>query len=73
MHARDWIGSLIARSALHRKLKIFLVELAMGWATKKHSVALSPNWKLPKMRYKGDKVVSQHLRLDRKPVSFSIF
>ncbi|CAL8472031.1 g11573 [Coccomyxa elongata] len=59
---------VLKQAQTFRKLKIFLVELAMGWATKKHSVALSPNWKLPKMRYKGDKVVSQRLRLDRKPL-----
>ncbi|BDA47531.1 probable PIH1 domain-containing protein 1 at N-terminal half [Coccomyxa sp. Obi] len=61
-------NDVLKQAQTFRKLKIFLVELAMGWATKKHSVALSPNWKLPKLRYKGDKVVSQRLRLDRKPL-----
>lgn len=51
-----------------RKLKVFLVELAMGWASRKHSMALDPNWKLPKLRYKGAEVLPQCLRLDRKPV-----
>jgi len=51
-----------------RKLKVFLVELAMGWACRKHSIALDPNWKLPKLRYKGAQVLPQRLRLDRKPV-----
>ena len=69
---RDVLMSVCAAHAIIRKLKIFLVELAMGWASQKHSVALDPNWKLPKTRYKGDKVLPQCLRLDRKPVSGSI-
>jgi hypothetical protein len=52
-----------------RKLKIFLIELAMAWASERHSVKLKPEWKLPKMRYKGDKVMPQMLQLERKPVS----
>jgi hypothetical protein len=41
----------------------------MAWAAKKHAVQLDPAWKLPKMRYKGDTVQPQLLRLDRGPVS----
>ena len=40
----------------------------MAWAAKKHGVELDPAWKLPKMRYKGDGVQPQLLRLDRGPV-----
>ena len=54
---------------LHRPLKLFLIELAMAWATRKHTVALDPTYKLPKMRYKGSTVQAQQLRLDRGPVS----
>ena len=41
----------------------------MAWARQKHAVQLDPAWKLPKMRYKGDAVQPQLLRLDRGPVS----
>ncbi|EIE23612.1 hypothetical protein COCSUDRAFT_41800 [Coccomyxa subellipsoidea C-169] len=69
-HVLDIVFNIdvLKQAETFRKLKIFLVELAMGWASQKHSVALDPNWKLPKMRYKGDKVQSQRLRLDRKPL-----
>ncbi|CAK0783248.1 hypothetical protein CVIRNUC_006447 [Coccomyxa viridis] len=36
-----------------RPLKVFLVELALGWAGEAHGLQLHGDWKLPKMRYKG--------------------
>ena len=56
------------RSLSCRPLKTFLVELAMGLAAEKHGVQLDPAWKLPKMRYKGETVQPQLLRLERGPV-----
>lgn len=53
----------------YRPLKLFLIELAMAWATQKDTVGLDPNYKLPKMRYKGSTIQPQQLRLDRGPVS----
>ena len=38
---------------LCRHLKVFLVELALGWAGEAHGLQLHGDWKLPKMRYKG--------------------
>ena len=38
---------------LCRPLKVFLVELALGWAGEAHGLQLHGDWKLPKMRYKG--------------------
>ncbi len=55
-----------------RPVKSFLVELALAWAGRAHNLELggSGRWKLPKMRYKGDDVRSQRLRLQRnEPVS----
>ncbi len=67
MHAV--VALLPNRANPRRKLKVFLIELAMAWAAQKHSVTLRPDWKLPKMRYKGDKVMAQRLQLGPKPVS----
>lgn len=57
---------------LCRPLKNFLVELALAWAARAHALELggSGQWKLPRMRYKGDTVKPQRLRLQRnEPVS----
>ncbi|CAL5220844.1 g2928 [Coccomyxa viridis] len=50
-----------------RPLKNFLVELALAWAARAHALELggSGQWKLPRMRYKGDTVKPQRLRLQR--------
>lgn len=56
-----------------RQLKTFLIELSMAWAAQKNNVTLKPDWKLPKMRYKGSKIAAQTLKLDRKPVSTGSF
>ena len=48
------------------------MELALAWAARAHGLQLGGygQWKLPKMRYKGDSVVTQKLRLQRnEPVS----
>ena len=55
-----------------RPLKTFMVELALAWAARAHRLQLGGfgQWKLPKMRYKGDNIVPQKLRLQRnEPVS----
>ena len=57
---------------LRRPLKTFLVELALAWAGREHGLELggSGQWKLPKMRYKGNEIKLQRLRLQRnEPVS----
>ena len=49
-----------------------MVELALAWAARAHGLQLGGfgQWKLPKMRYKGDNIVPQKLRLQRnEPVS----
>ncbi|KAL6763572.1 pre-RNA processing PIH1/Nop17-domain-containing protein, partial [Haematococcus lacustris] len=58
---------VIKTAALHRGLKLFIIELAINWIAHKHKMQLDPKFKLPKMRYKGgDKVLPQRIRLDRK-------
>ena len=38
---------------LRRPLKVFLVELPLGWAGEAHGLQVHGEWKLPKMRHKG--------------------
>ena len=52
---------------LSRPLKNFLISIAMSQTQQKCSMVLDKQWKLPKMRYKGDKIVSQRIRVDSKP------
>eukprot|EP00899_Mesostigma_viride_P024779 jgi/Mesvir1/5486/Mv25094-RA.1 len=47
------------------RLKRFLVELAVGWLNHKHGIELDPNYKLPKMKYKGD-LTPHRIRVDPK-------
>ena len=47
----------------HRKLKVFLIELALGWAAQKHKLTLDPQYKLPRLAYKGVPT-SQRIRVD---------
>ena len=51
----------------YRPLKNFLISIAMSQTEQKCSIVLDKQWKLPKMRYKGDKIVSQRIRVDSKP------
>ena len=52
---------------LSRPLKNFLISIAMSQTEQKCSIVLDKQWKLPKMRYKGDRIVSQRIRVDSKP------
>lgn len=51
-----------------RPLKLFLVELALGWAGQKGGAALDRHYKLPRMRYKGAAPQPQAVRLERRPL-----
>eukprot|EP01025_Chloroclados_australasicus_P032781 TRINITY_DN3328_c0_g1_i1.p1 TRINITY_DN3328_c0_g1~~TRINITY_DN3328_c0_g1_i1.p1 ORF type:complete len:426 (+),score=53.08 TRINITY_DN3328_c0_g1_i1:107-1279(+) len=57
---------IIAQCAAVRKLKNFVVELAIGWIQHKQQCQLDPQYKLPKMKYKGDMIRSQRIRADKK-------
>ena len=46
-----------------RKLKLLLIDLALNWAMEKNGISLSPEYKLPRMRYKGT-VVPQVCQAD---------
>ena len=59
----------VARTAARdRRLKQFVVEMALGWAGQKHGVALDPKFRLPKIQYKGAQVQPQRMRVDKKPL-----
>lgn len=49
-----------------RKLKYFIIDLALNWVDHRHGMQLDRKFKLPKMRYKGDRVLSQRIRIDSK-------
>ena len=40
----------------YRGLKSWLIKLALQWMSEKHDVQLESQWKLPKTRYRGEKV-----------------
>ncbi len=37
-------------------MKSWLIKLALQWMSEKHDVQLESQWKLPKTRYRGEKV-----------------
>ena len=57
-----------AMAPQNNRLKVFLVELAMGWVASKHDLMLNPKFKLPRMKYKGANVQSHRIRVDPKSV-----
>ncbi|KAF5828217.1 pre-RNA processing PIH1/Nop17-domain-containing protein [Dunaliella salina] len=61
-------NDVIAMASKHRPLKSFLIELAVSWVSHKHKMELDMKFKLPKMRYKGEVVGTQRIRVDKKPL-----
>ncbi|KAK9828426.1 hypothetical protein WJX81_006839 [Elliptochloris bilobata] len=61
-------ADVVAQAALLRPLKLFLVELALGWAEAKGGTKLDRRYRLPRMRYKGAAPVPQTVRLERPPL-----
>jgi hypothetical protein len=59
-------ADVLAQSAAYRPLKVFLIELALGWVGQKYGSPLDPRFRLPKMRYKGGAVEAQRIRLERR-------
>eukprot|EP00976_Prorocentrum_cordatum_P116521 1196175-Prorocentrum_minimum.AAC.5 len=50
-----------------RRLKVFIVELAIAWVGQKHKLALDQKYKLPHLKYKGkDGPRPQRIRIDPK-------
>ena len=46
-------ADIVAQCLQMRRLKVFVVELALAWVGQKHKLELDPKYKLPHLRYKG--------------------
>ncbi|KAK3275296.1 hypothetical protein CYMTET_16565 [Cymbomonas tetramitiformis] len=58
---------VIKQAIAYRRLKVFIVELAIAWVGQKHNMVLDPKYKLPHLKYKGDGGPSeQRIRVDPK-------
>jgi hypothetical protein len=57
-------SGVMAAAQQHRPLKAFVNELALDWVGQKHGLALSPQYKLPKIVYKGTEVRPQRVRAE---------
>ncbi|MEW5304572.1 MAG: hypothetical protein WDW36_007174 [Sanguina aurantia] len=57
---------IVKQSAICRPLKSFLIITTLQWVSHKTKSELSEKYKLPKMRYKGDVIQSQRIRVDKK-------
>ena len=55
-----------AQHAARSPLKLFLIELALGWVEAKGGAPLERRYRLPRMRYKGAALVPQTVRLERQ-------
>lgn len=51
-----------------RHLKLFLISFALAWIQQQKKVTLDAKYKLPKMHYKGERVTSQIMRMDKQLV-----
>ena len=51
-----------------RHLKTFLISFALAWIQQQKKVTLDAKYKLPKMPYKGDRISSQIMRMDKQLV-----
>ncbi|KAL3141806.1 hypothetical protein ABBQ32_004480 [Trebouxia sp. C0010 RCD-2024] len=51
-----------------RHLKLFLISFALAWIQQQKKITLDAKYKLPKMHYKGERVTSQIMRVDKQLV-----
>eukprot|EP00240_Pyramimonas_obovata_P004325 CAMPEP_0118938580 /NCGR_PEP_ID=MMETSP1169-20130426/26410_1 /TAXON_ID=36882 /ORGANISM="Pyramimonas obovata, Strain CCMP722" /LENGTH=368 /DNA_ID=CAMNT_0006882555 /DNA_START=36 /DNA_END=1140 /DNA_ORIENTATION=- len=60
-------AEVVTQSMGLRRLKVFVVELAIAWVGQKHKLELDQKYKLPHLKYKGrDGPQSQRIRIDPK-------
>ncbi|EFN57014.1 hypothetical protein CHLNCDRAFT_143682 [Chlorella variabilis] len=57
-------SEVLAQASQYRPLKFFIIQLALGTAAQMTGQELNPQYKLPKMRYKGDAPPPQRIRLE---------
>ena len=55
---------VLKQAMAEKRLKVFLIELALGWVQEKHHLILDSKYKLPRMKYKGKDVQAQNIRKD---------
>lgn len=51
-----------------RHLKNFLISFALAWIQQQKKITLDAKYKLPKMHYKGERISSQIMRMDKQLV-----
>lgn len=51
-----------------RHLKNFLISFAIAWIQQQKKITLDAKYKLPKMHYKGERISSQIMRMDKQLV-----
>lgn len=57
---------IVKQAMAFRRLKVFLVDMCLGWVGQKAGLNLDPKYKLPRRSYLGDRVLPQRIRVDRK-------
>ncbi|QDZ25799.1 PIH1 domain-containing protein [Chloropicon primus] len=57
-------SDVLKQAMATKSLKVFLIELALGWIQEKHHLILDEKYKLPRMKYKGQDVQTQNIRDD---------
>mmetsp|Transcript_5182 Transcript_5182/g.9866 ORF Transcript_5182/g.9866 Transcript_5182/m.9866 type:complete len:426 (+) Transcript_5182:169-1446(+) len=57
---------IVEQCASLRRLKVFVIELAMAWVGQKHQLELDAKYKLPHLKYKGSAPAQQRIRIDPK-------
>ena len=57
---------VLQQAMANKRLKVFLIELALGWVQEKHHLILDSKYKLPRMKYKGKDIQAQNIRNDEE-------
>ncbi|GMH36547.1 hypothetical protein BSKO_04415 [Bryopsis sp. KO-2023] len=59
----------IAKQAkVTRNLKVFLIDIVMEFVEQKHKIELDRKYKLPRLKYKGQEVRQQRIRVAKNPI-----
>lgn len=58
--------TIVRHAMVHKSLKFFLVNLALTWIGQKYDTPLCKEFRLPRMRYKGDFVRKHYIKANSK-------
>ena len=65
---------VLKQAMANKRLKVFLIELALGWVQEKHHLILDSKYKLPRMKYKGKKREGEKRERERERLpSYFVF